>query len=117
MNTVFTIGELESFLIAILVLFIGHTVNRYVPLLKKYNIPEPIVGGLLIAALITVLHFNNITVAFSLSMQNTLMLMFFSTVGLAANYKLLLKGGSKVFQFLGVGHMVTVIQNIVGISL
>ncbi|MGS0729103.1 sodium/glutamate symporter, partial [Shewanella sp. 0m-11] len=117
MNTVFTIGELESFLVAILVLFIGHTVNRYVPLLKKYNIPEPIVGGLLIAALITVLHFNNITVAFSLSMQNTLMLMFFSTVGLAANYKLLLKGGSKVFQFLGVASLFIVIQNIVGISL
>ena len=117
MNTVFTIGELESFLVAILVLFIGHTVNRHVPVLKKYNIPEPIIGGLLVAALITVLHFNDITVAFSLSMQNTLMLMFFSTVGLAANYKLLLKGGSKVFVFLGVASLFIVIQNIVGVSL
>ncbi|ABZ77869.1 sodium/glutamate symporter [Shewanella halifaxensis HAW-EB4] len=117
MNTVYTIGELESFLVAILVLFIGHTVNRYIPILKKYNIPEPIVGGLLVAALITILHFSNITVAFNLSMQNTLMLMFFSTVGLAANYKLLLKGGSKVFLFLGVASLFIVIQNIVGVSL
>ncbi|WP_299808042.1 sodium/glutamate symporter [uncultured Shewanella sp.] len=117
MNTVFTIGELESFLVAILVLFIGHMVNRYIPILKKYNIPEPIVGGLIVAAAITALHFNNITVAFSLSMQNTLMLMFFSTVGLAANYKLLLKGGSKVFIFLGVASLFIIIQNIVGVSL
>jgi len=117
MDSVYTIGELESFLVAILVLFVGHTVNRHLPLFKKYNIPEPIVGGLIIAGVITVLHFNHIALEFSLSMQSTLMLMFFSTVGLAANYKLLLKGGSKVFLFLGVASLYIVIQNIVGVSL
>lgn len=79
MNTIYPIGELESFLLAILVLFIGHQVNRHIAFFRKYNIPEPIVGGLIIASIITVLHFNHITLKFSLSMQNTLMLMFFST--------------------------------------
>ena len=117
MNTVYSIGELESFLVAILVLFIGHSVNRHVAFFRKYNIPEPIVGGLIVAAIITVLHFNNISLEFTLSMQNTLMLMFFSTVGLAASYKLLLKGGSKVFIFLGIASLYIVIQNAVGVSL
>ncbi|QLE83788.1 MULTISPECIES: sodium/glutamate symporter [Shewanella] len=116
MNTVYAIGELESFLIAILVLFIGHSVNRHVALFRKYNIPEPIVGGLIVAAVITILHFNQISLQFTLSMQNTLMLMFFSTVGLAASYKQLLKGGSKVFVFLGVASLYIVIQNAVGVS-
>ncbi|AGH82369.1 sodium/glutamate symporter [Psychromonas sp. CNPT3] len=117
MNTIYSIGEIESFLIAILVLFIGHTVNRHVAFFKKYNIPEPIVGGLIVATIITILHFYQITLQFSLSMQNTLMLMFFSTVGLAANYKLLLKGGNKVFIFLGIASFYIVIQNIVGVSM
>ena len=117
MNTVYSIGELESFLVAILVLFIGHSVNRHVAFFRKYNIPEPIVGGLIVAAIITVLHFNNISLEFTLSMQNTLMLMFFSTVGLAASYKLLLKGGSKVFIFLGIASLYIVIQNAVGVSM
>ncbi|GIU41484.1 hypothetical protein TUM4438_05880 [Shewanella sairae] len=42
MNTVFTIGELESFLVAILVLFIGHAVNRYIPILKNIISPNPL---------------------------------------------------------------------------
>ncbi|MCL1066126.1 sodium/glutamate symporter [Shewanella olleyana] len=117
MNTVYSIGELESFLIAILVLFIGHSVNRHLAAFRKYNIPEPIVGGLIVAGFITILHFNNISIEFSLSMQNTLMLMFFSTVGLAASYKLLLKGGSKVFLFLGIASVYIIIQNAVGVSL
>ncbi|ABV38988.1 sodium/glutamate symporter [Shewanella sediminis HAW-EB3] len=117
MNTVYSIGELESFLVAILVLFIGHFVNRHVASFRKYNIPEPIVGGLIVAAIITILHFNNVALEFTLSMQNTLMLMFFSTVGLAASYKLLLKGGSKVFIFLGIASLYIVIQNAVGVSL
>ena len=117
MNTVYSIGELESFLVAILVLFIGHSVNRHVAFFRKYNIPEPIVGGLIVAAIITGLHFNNISLEFTLSMQNTLMLMFFSTVGLAASYKLLLKGGSKVFIFLGIASLYIVIQNAVGVSM
>ncbi|SQH74395.1 Sodium/glutamate symporter [Shewanella benthica] len=117
MNTVYSIGELESFLVAILVLFIGHSVNRHVAFFRKYNIPEPIVGGLIVAAIITILHFNNISLEFTLSMQNTLMLMFFSTVGLAASYKLLLKGGSKVFIFLGIASLYIIIQNAVGVSM
>ncbi|WOT05300.1 sodium/glutamate symporter [Shewanella youngdeokensis] len=117
MNTVYSIGELESFLVAIMVLFIGHAVNRHVSFFKKYNIPEPIIGGLVVAAITTILHFQHVTLEFSLPMQKILMLMFFSTVGLAASYKLLVKGGRKVFIFLGIASIYIVIQNAVGVSL
>lgn len=117
MQTAYTIGELESFLIAIFVLFIGHTINRHIRILKQYNIPEPIVGGLVVAAVVAFLHFQHISLVFSLPLQSTLMLIFFSTVGLSANYKLLLSGGKKVLIFLGVASIFIVIQNIVGVSL
>ncbi len=117
MNTIYSIGELESFLIAFLVLFLGHIVNKKVPVLQRFNIPEPIVGGLIVAIIITLLHFQNITLEFSLPLQSTLMLMFFSTVGLAASYTQLLKGGSKVFLFLAVASLYIIIQNGIGVSL
>lgn len=117
MNASYSIGPLESFLIAISVLFIGHLVNAKIPTLKKYNIPEPIVGGLIVAVAITILHFNGIDLEFSLPLQNTFMLMFFSTVGLAANYKQLMKGGAKVFLFLAIASIYIIIQNGVGVSL
>ncbi|WP_163938008.1 sodium/glutamate symporter [Paraferrimonas sp. SM1919] len=111
------IGTIESLLIAILVLFIGHWINRNVRVFKKYNIPEPIIGGLVVAAIITFTHFQQVEICFSLPMKDTLMLMFFSTVGLAASYKLLLKGGSKVFIFLGIVSLYIVVQNFVGVSM
>lgn len=117
MNTIYSIGELESFLIAFAVLFLGHLINTKVPALKRFNIPEPIVGGLVVAVIITILHFQNITLEFALPLQSTLMLMFFATVGLAASYTQLIKGGTKVFLFLGVASLYIFIQNGIGISL
>ncbi|WP_260260700.1 sodium/glutamate symporter [Vibrio intestinalis] len=117
MNHLISVGALESFLIAISVLFLGHFINAKLPVLKKFNIPEPIVGGLIVACIITALHFNGIDLEFDLPLQNTFMLMFFATVGLAANYTQLIKGGAKVFIFLAVASFYIIIQNGVGVSL
>ncbi|OOE87656.1 sodium/glutamate symporter [Salinivibrio sharmensis] len=111
-----SIGALESFLIAIGVLFLGHFVNSKIPALRKFNIPEPIVGGLIIACVISVLHYNGIDFKFSLPLKDTFMLMFFATVGLAANYKQLVKGGLKVFWFLAIASVYIIIQNAIGVS-
>ncbi|MEF1285870.1 sodium/glutamate symporter [Vibrio sp. M250220] len=117
MNKIISVGPLESFLIAISVLFLGHFVNSKLPILKKFNIPEPIVGGLIVAVIITIMHFNGINLEFSLPLQKVFMLMFFSTVGLAANYTQLMKGGAKVFIFLAVASFYIIIQNGVGVSM
>ncbi len=104
-------------MIAISVLFLGHMIKSKVSFLKRFNIPEPIVGGLIVAFAITVLHLNSISLVFDLPLQNTFMLMFFATVGLAASYVQLIKGGAKVFLFLGVASLYIVVQNAIGVSL
>ncbi|MBG0759687.1 sodium/glutamate symporter [Vibrio cidicii] len=117
MNHLITVGALESFLVAISVLFLGHFINAKLPVLQKFNIPEPIVGGLIVACAITALHFHGVDLQFDLPLQNTFMLMFFATVGLAANYTQLLKGGAKVLLFLAIASVYIVIQNGVGVAL
>jgi len=117
MENIIEIGVVESLITAILVLFIGRLINSLHPKLAKFNIPEPILGGLAVAIIITLLHLNGITVNFHLPLQDTFMLLFFSTIGLAANFKLLAQGGKKVFIFLGIATLYIIIQNGVGVSL
>ena len=59
-----SLGALGSLLAALVVLLAGTLVNRRVRLLSKYNIPDPITGGLLFAALASLA-----AVAFSFRMQ------------------------------------------------
>ncbi|MBC7006177.1 sodium/glutamate symporter [Photobacterium sp. BZF1] len=117
MDTFLSIGALESFLIAICVLILGLLINNHISVFRRFSIPEPIVGGLVVASIITALHFNGVSIEFELPLQNTLMLMFFSTVGLAASFKQLAKGGAKVFLFLLVASVYIVVQNGVGVGL
>ncbi|KJG14140.1 sodium:glutamate symporter [Photobacterium iliopiscarium] len=117
MTTAIHVNELESLLIAIIVLFLGYFINTKVKILRQYNIPEPIVGGLVIAFIITFFHFQGFDISFKLTMQDTLMQMFFATVGLAASYKLLMKGGSRVFLFLGIATVFIIIQDAVGVGM
>ncbi|WP_354625497.1 sodium/glutamate symporter [Psychromonas sp. MME2] len=117
MQSVIEVGALESFIIAISVLFIGRFVNVSIPQLARFNLPEPILGGLVIASVITLLHQQGITVNFELPLQSVLMLLFFSSVGLAANFKLLLQGGAKVAFFLLVATLYIIIQNGVGVAM
>ena len=113
--------ELDAFLIiiiAVIVMMIGIWVVNKVEILKKYNIPEPVVGGL-IAAVITYILFKqfNITVNFDANIQQIFMLMFFTSVGLSAGLHKLLEGGKSLFLFLGCVVVFVLIQNVVGISL
>ena len=117
MENIISFDVIESLIIAISVLFIGRIINKLIPKLARFNIPEPILGGLIIAGIITVLHVQGISVSFDLPLQDTFMLLFFSTIGLAANFKLLAQGGRKVFIFLGIATLYIIIQNGVGISL
>ena len=48
------LDPLSSMLAAVVVLLIGTLVNRRVELLSRYNIPDPITGGLLFAVIASI---------------------------------------------------------------
>ncbi len=113
--------ELDAFLtivVAVLVLFIGYFFVNKISILKKYNIPEPVAGGL-VAAVITFILFKNfnITVNFDAKIQQIFMLMFFTSVGLSASLGKLKEGGKALVLFLGCVIVFVLLQNVVGISL
>jgi len=101
-----------------LVLFGGYAVRRRVPALARYNVPAPVIGGLLVAAAMLALRSRGLEpIAFDTRLQVPLMVAFFTTVGFGASVSLLRVGGPQVVLFLAIATVLTVFQNIVGMVL
>lgn len=103
---------------ASLVLLLGRGLVARIGFLRTYNIPEPVAGGLLVAVLLLALRvFADIEVRFDTSLQTPLMLAFFATIGLNADFASLKKGGRVLGIFLIVVTALLVVQNAMGIAL
>lgn len=113
----FEFDAMSTLFIAIVVLLIGRALVNRIGLLRRYSIPEPVVGGMLAAILITVLLFGaDVQVAMDLSLQTPLMLAFFATIGLGADLRTLVKGGKTLIMFWALMIGMLVLQNVVGIA-
>ncbi|EJM68109.1 sodium--glutamate symport carrier GltS [Pseudomonas sp. GM50] len=102
---------------ASLVLLLGRGLVTRIGFLRNYNIPEPVAGGLVVALLLLALRGLDIDVRFNTSLQTPLMLAFFATIGLSADFASLKKGGRVVGIFLLAVVTLLVVQNAMGIAL
>lgn len=103
---------------ASLVLLLGRWLVAHIGFLRAYSIPEPVAGGLLVAALLVALRaLAGTEVRFDPSLQAPLMLAFFATIGLNADFASLKKGGRVLGVFLLVVTALLVVQNAMGIAL
>ena len=108
---------LYTLLVAILVLFAGRELVKRVAWLERFSVPAPVVGGCVIAiVLATADGVAGIRVSFDMTLKDTLLLIFFTTVGLAADARMLAKGGPRLFIFLLVATVYIVIQNAIGLA-
>ena len=110
------IEPVYGLIVAIMVLWIGELLTRKVPFLAKYNIPTSVTGGILISVVIAIIYvLRDVQLTFDLQLRDTLLLAFFSTIGLSARFRLLLEGG-KLLIFLMIATVVVLImQDVAGI--
>src|SRR5690606_21906107 len=81
--------------LAILLLLTGKGVIARVAILRRYSIPEALVGGVLCAAVACVLFYAaDIELGFELAARDTLLLYFFASVGLSTDIRTLSRGGA-----------------------
>ena len=112
------LGLIETVGMALVILFVGYFLNNKISLLKKNNIPEPVVGGIAFAIVSSILYSQfSFSFNFDMTLKKPLMLVFFTTVGLGASFKLLVQGGPKVVLFLGIATLYLVFQNGIGVFL
>ena len=97
------------------VLFAGYGIRRGVPMLARHNIPAPVIGGLLVASVLSFAASRGVTlVSFDTTLQTPLMIAFFTAVGFGASFALLRVGGPLVLIFFGISTLVAILQNVVG---
>ncbi|MCU1752777.1 sodium/glutamate symporter [Pseudomonas sp. 6D_7.1_Bac1] len=112
------LDTLETLMAASLVLLLGRLILARVRILRTYSIPEPVVGGLLVALLVFASgRAFNIDVRFDTTLQAPLMLTFFATIGLNADLAGLKAGGRSLVVFLGAVVGLLVMQDALGIGL
>jgi glutamate:Na+ symporter, ESS family len=103
--------------LASVVLFLGHQVRRLVPVLDRYNIPTPVVGGLLAAIVLTIARARGLAVpTLDTTLQQPLMIAFFTTLGFAASFRLLRAGGSQVVVLLALTSVYAIVQSLAGMG-
>lgn len=103
--------------IGILVLFVGRQLNNVFRSLKEFSIPEPVTGGILFSVIIAIVYsVSDIAIEFDLVARDVLLVYFFTTIGINASLKDLLKGGLPLVILLAITIGYMVVQNFTGIG-
>ena len=111
-------GGFVSFTLAIILLFLGKTSIARFELLRRYSIPEPVIGGFLCAAVVGIAYyFFDLKVTFRLEVRDWLLLYFFAAIGLRADVRTLVAGGRPLAILLALATVYIVLQNLTGIGL
>jgi ESS family glutamate:Na+ symporter len=112
------LDTLTSIIVAIGVLFVGQFFVSRIALLRQYNIPVPVIGGLVFACLMAFLQTQTeIRLHFDTDLRGFLMLAFFAGVGLTADLTRLKRGGISLAILLVVVAVFLIIQNAIGASM
>jgi glutamate:Na+ symporter, ESS family len=92
---------IPSLLAACVVLLIGNVLTRRVRLLARYSIPSPIVGGILFAiAAAALVKLTGRRLELATAARSDLLLLFFASLGLTSDLRLLVRGGPRLMRFL-----------------
>lgn len=116
MENTLLVGDFISYTIGIVVYFIGMRLNEHVGFLRSYNIPEPVTGGVLASLALLVLYLSTgMEITYDLETRDTLLVYFFTTIGLNARLSDLLSGGKPLAILLGLTLGYIVLQDVIGV--
>ena len=101
----------------IVVLFVGKALNQRFALLREYNIPEPVTGGLLFSVAFGLAYLvSGVKLDFELSARDILLVYFFTVIGINARVGDLARGGKPLLALLAVTVAFMLAQNLVGVG-
>ena len=94
---------------------LGLVLTKKIPVLSRFCIPAPLVGGLCFAVFNTILYATGTAViTFDDTLQTVFMIMFFTTVGFTVSIPLLFKSGKAVIMLLILSIVMIILQNAAG---
>lgn len=111
------LDPLQTLAAAACVVGLGQLLRKQVRWIDRYNLPAPVMGGLLVAVVLAVLRqAAGWTVEFGRAFEQPLMIAFFASVGYSASFRLLKRGGRAVVMFLVLAVVGLGMQIAVGVA-
>ncbi|GAA0116772.1 sodium/glutamate symporter [Clostridium senegalense] len=114
---VIDLSMIQTLAIAVVFYYIGSFLQKKVSVLEKFCIPAPVIGGLIFAIINFLLRQYNIaTINLDVTLQDPFMLVFFTTIGLGASFKLIKQGGKQVVMFFIAAVSLVLLQDVMGVA-
>jgi ESS family glutamate:Na+ symporter len=115
---VLNLTTIQTMALAVIVLYLGKTINNTFKFLKENCIPDAVTGGTLFSILTLIGHETGIlSFVFEDTLRDVFMIAFFTTVGFSASIKLLKKAGLPVLMFLIAAVALAILQNVFGVAM
>lgn len=104
--------------VGVLALLLGMWFTRKIPFLKRFCIPAPVSGGLLIS-LVTLLLFSvfHLECRFDGTVKDLCMMLFFTSVGFQSDIKVLKKGGRPLLVMIALVAALILAQNLISVGI
>lgn len=118
MEKVLTLDMFASAGIGVLALFLGMLLTRKIAFLKRFCIPAPVTGGLLISLLTLILYtVFGVECSFDGTVKDLCMMLFFTSVGFQSDIRVLRKGGRPLLIMIALVAVLIVSQNLISIGI
>ena len=109
---------MQTAALAAIIFYFGGYVKSKVPILYKFCIPDPVVGGLIFAAANLVFRQSGmLNIEMDTTLQSPFMMIFFTSIGFTASIELIKRGGLQVVIFWLCAVVLCVIQCGIGVTL
>ena len=103
-------------IVSILVLWVGNQITQRVPILLKYSIPIAVTGGLLCSIIVAIIGAaGGPKITFDMTIRDTLLMVFFTTIGISAKFSRLKAGGKALGTLVLCAAVFLVVQNATGV--
>lgn len=111
------IDPFVSITLAILLLFVGKGLAQRFERLRRYSIPDAVIGGVLCALVVSLAYFGfGLRIGFDLELRNLLLLYFFAAIGLRSDIATVRRGGRPLLLLTLLAAAFIVLQNLLGMA-
>ena len=117
MHHLVTLDMFQTAGVGVAALLIGIFFTRTIPFLKRFCIPAPVSGGLLVS-LLTLASYGILGVEFSFdgTIKDICMMLFFTSVGFQSNMKALKQGGRPLVVMVLLVAVLIIMQNLISLG-
>ena len=117
MTHVVDLDMYQSAGVGVLALLLGFLFTRHIPFLKRFCIPAPVSGGLVVSLLTLLLYALGVECVFDGTVKDLCMMIFFTAVGFQCDLKMLKQGGKPLLVMILLVAVLIVAQNLLSVGI